>query len=250
MTFLGALMLAATTAVSAMAQAPVVDSSAARHMRFDGGALRGGQYVYEMTLERDAATGLLGVRTVSATPSTYAGTPAWLLLETRTGPAGFAVDSLFTDFAGLHPLHWSAMMGSARLAAEFRGDTAYGATSSPIGRRSTVSVIPTGSFVSGAMLEMALRLMPLQPIWEDSATVVSTTLGGTTVLPARLSVIGEDRVRVPAGTFDCWVVSLRADPARGMYWVTKRDPIVVRSVVDVPSMGGAQMVSALLRIGR
>jgi hypothetical protein len=77
------------------------------------------------------------------------------------------------------------------------------------------------------------------------------TLGATMVLPTRIAVIGEDRVRVPAGEFDCWVVSVRAaDATRGLYWVTKQDPIVVRSALDVPSMGGAQYVSALSRIGR
>ena len=45
----------------------------------------------------------------------------------------------------------------------------------------------------------------------------------------------------------------RADPARGLYWVSKQDPIVVRSAVDVPGLapaGAAQLVSALTRIGR
>ena len=100
------------------------------------------------------------------------------------------------------------------------------------------------------MLETMLRLLPLSITWEDSASVLSVSVSSNTTLPARLAVIGEDRVRVPAGTFDCWVVSVRADPARGMYWVTKQDPIVVRSAIDVPSMGTAQLVSALTRIGR
>ena len=54
--------------------------------------------------------------------------------------------------------------------------------------------------------------------WEDSATVLSMTLSGSAIVPARLTVIGEDRVRVPAGTFDCWVVAVHGDPARGLYW--------------------------------
>ena len=69
----------------------------------------------------------------------------------------------------------------------------------------------------------------------------------TAVIPTRLTVIGEVRVRVPAGTFDCWVVAVHADAARGLYWVTKQDPQIVRSALDVPSLGGAQLVSALTR---
>jgi hypothetical protein len=101
------------------------------------------------------------------------------------------------------------------------------------------------------MLEAELRLLPLQAAWEDSTSTLVVTLGGNTVLPTRISVIGEDRVRVPAGQFDCWVVSVHAgDVARGLYWVTKTDPIVVRSSLDVPTMGGAQLVSALVTIGQ
>jgi len=55
---------------------------------------------------------------------------------------------------------------------------------------------------------------------------------------------------VPAVTYDCWVVAVHADVGRGMYWVTKTDPIVVRSVLDVPAMGGAQLVSALTKVVR
>jgi hypothetical protein len=37
-------------------------------------------------------------------------------------------------------------------------------------------------------------------------------------------------VRVPAW-FDCWVVAVHADQTKGLYWVTKIDPIVVRSTL-------------------
>ena len=134
---------------------------------------------------------------------------------------------------------------------EFRGDTAFGATSIPGGRRSIVASVPSGSLINAAMLETVLRLLPLQTAWEDSAAVLTVSANGNALLPARLSVIGDDRVRVPAGTFDCWVVSVRAgDLTRGMYWVTKSDPMIVRSALDVPGLNGAQYVSALARLVR
>jgi hypothetical protein len=227
-----------------------VDTVASRRMRVDGGRLTPTQLVYETTLERDSGTAVLGYRSVTVSATTYAGLPAWLLLETRFGDGIPATDSLFTTFTGLTPMHWSAVQGSARLVTEFRSDTTFGGTSAPPGRRSIMAALPPGTIVSGAMLETMLRLLPLSITWEDSASVLSVSVSSNTTLPARLAVIGEDRVRVPAGTFDCWVVSVRADPARGMYWVTKQDPIVVRSAIDVPSMGTAQLVSALTRIGR
>jgi hypothetical protein len=228
------------------AQAPLSDTSA-HHLTLDATLLRPGEFVYETTLERDASSTILGTRTITVARASYFNSSAWLLLEVRSMDALPTVDSLFVDPVGLRPMHWSSTLGQARLAVEFRGDTVYGATSAPTGRRSIVTTIPRGTFVNGAMLDAALRLLPLSSAWEDSASTLSITLGGNSVVPTRLSVIGEDQIRVPAGTFDCWVVAVHADVSRGLYWVTKRDPMVVRSVLDVPSLGGAQLVSALTR---
>jgi hypothetical protein len=249
---LGALV---AMAGAARAQIPNTDTTAP-HLRLNTAALVPGQFVYQTTLERDSGTMALGFRTVSASLSSYAGSPAWLLVESRFGDAIPATDSLFISFPDLRPTHWASTLGGARLGVEFRGDSAFGGTTAPAGRRSMVAAVPAGTLVNAAMLETVLRLLPLQSGWEDSTTTLSVSLNGNLVLPTRLSVIGEDRIRVPAGTFDCWVVAVHADPGRGLYWVTKRDPIVVRSSLDVPSMGrgadggGAQLISALTRISR
>lgn len=246
---LGLVLPALTLAAQARAQAPVPDTTT-RRLRVDPGRLRASLFAYQTTIERDASTTILGTRTVGVSTAMYAGSPAWLVLETRTGDGIAATDSLFLGLTDFRPVHWSSPLADARLTLEFRGDSAYGAMSVPGGRRSIVAAIPGGSLVNAAMLETVLRLLPLQPAWEDSAAVLTVSANANSVLPARFSVIGEDRVRVPAGTFDCWVVVVRADQARGLYWVTKQDPIVVRSTLDIPSMGGAQLVSALTRIGR
>jgi hypothetical protein len=246
-------VLAALTLLTAVgplgAQLPNGDS-VPRRTGIDVAALRAGQYSYQTTLERDASTTILGTRTVTTALTTYAGIPSWLLLETRAGDGIAATDSLVTDLSTLHPIHWSSTLGGARLSVEFRGDTVFGGTSAPTGRRSMAAAVPAGTLISAAMLETVLRLSPLQTAWEDSTNTLTVSLGGTSVVPTRISVIGEDRVRVPAGMFDCWVVAVHADSARGLYWVTKRDPIVVRSALDVPMLGGAQLVNALTRIGR
>lgn len=220
-------------------------------LRVDGTRLLSGTFTYQTVLERDVNSTALGTRTVSSTRATYNNTPVWLLLESRSGDAIPGIDSLFAQLADLRPIHWGSTIGRARLSAEFRGDSAYGGTTAPAGRHSLVTGMPPGTIVSGPMLEAVLRLLPLQPAWEDSAAMLSVAVNGATVLPARISVIGEDQVRVPAGQFDCWVVSVRAGEAsRGLYWVTKRDPIIVRSTLDVPGMGGAQYVSSLTNLAR
>ncbi len=230
----------------AHAQNPV--DTTAHRARIDVSMLRPSQFVYVTTLERDASTVPIGTRTVTVSQATYAAAPTWLLVEQRAGGGIPSEDSLFADVGALRPVHWSATTGQAHIALEFRGDSAFGGTSSPAGRRSITLPVPPGTMVSGALLETMLRLFPLQTAWEDSMSVLQVGVGSNSVLSARIAVIGEDRVRVPAGTFDCWVVSVHADQTKGLYWVTKSDPIVVRSTLDVPMMGGAQLVSALDRI--
>lgn len=246
-----ATALCVTPARAIRAQDSAVARDTTHRVAISAMNLRPTQLVYSMVLERDNGSTELGARTIDVSRATYVGTPAWLLVETRTVSGAPAVDSLYADGNDLRALHWSAAQGDAHLVMEFRGDTAYGGTSAPPGRHSATAVVPAGTLVNGAMLENVLRLLPLQPTFEDSAATLSVTLGGMNVLPTRISVIGDDRVRVAAGTFDCWVVSVHAgDTARGLYWVTKRDPIMVRSALDVPTLGGAQLVTELTRIAR
>jgi hypothetical protein len=101
------------------------------------------------------------------------------LLETRIGDGIPAADSLLAGIVDLHPIHWSSTLGGARLAAEFRGDTVFGATSAPSGRRSMVAAVPSGTMISSAMLETVLRLLPLTTGWEDSTGTLSTRLPRT-----------------------------------------------------------------------
>lgn len=191
----------------------------------------------------------IGGRTISAGQATYQGSPAWLLLETRTTERGLATDSLLVRRDDMRPLHWGATLGPARLSAEFVSDTAlFGATSGPTGRRSVVAAVPPGALISGAMLETMLRLLPLQPGWRDSTVAVSITLGSNLLLPTTLSVVRQESVSVPAGTFDCWVVDARAAGAETFYWVSRQNPVVVRSIQALPNMGGARLVTELMRV--
>jgi hypothetical protein len=246
-----AALVACAALQSVGAQTTPPDTAVApRRFRLPATTLGPGQFAYQTTLEKGSGTTLLGTRTTTVSIASYAGIAAWLLVETKAGDGVNATDTLFAGLSDLHPIHWSSSLAGARLAAEFRGDTVFGATSAPSGRRSMVLSIPSGTLISGSMLEAALRVLPLQTGWEDTTSTLSISLASNSVIPTRLSVIGEDRVRVPAGTYDCWVVAVHADPGRGLYWVTKQNPIVVRSAIDVPSMGGAQLVSALIRTTR
>jgi hypothetical protein len=171
-----------------------------------------------------------------------------LLLETRDATVDSARDSLFVDPVSLAPMHWNATIGQANMAFEFRGDTAYGGTSAPTGTRSQVATIPSGTLINAAMLETALRSLPLGAGFQDSTLTLSVNLNTQFTLPTSVAVIGRETVRVPAGAFDCWVVSVHAaERGRGLYWVSTTSPVVVQSEVDIGGAApGSEYVSKLV----
>src|SRR5437764_577894 len=120
-------------------------------------------------------------------------------------------------------------------------------------RRSVCSVQLLGAVLAAASGLGAQTATPVEPprsLHVDAAALRPVQLTYQQTVE-RDSVIGDDNIRVPAGQFDCWVVSVRGgEGARGLYWVTKRDPVVVRSTLDVPALGGAQLVSVLTRVTR
>ena len=112
-----AFLFALTTLRVASAGAQVQAGDATpRRMRIPSAVISPGQFIYQTTLERNAGTTVLGTRTIAVSQASYAGSPAWLLLETRAGDGIPAADSLFAGIADLHPIHWNSTLGGARLA--------------------------------------------------------------------------------------------------------------------------------------
>jgi hypothetical protein len=233
-------LLAALIPVSALAgQQATIDATLLRPMR----------YSYELALTRDGVTQPLGSQTISFTDAMYAGTPSWLILEARDGGGVLGLDSLVASRDRLTPLHWGASTGQARLAAEFTRDSLYGATSSPLGRKSLVGPAPRGVIASEGMLDGLLQLAAVDIGWTADATLLVADLTGSTRLVAgRLMVEREEDVTVPAGTFPSWVVSLRTGNGDKWLWVSKEQRIVVKSSQTLAQLDGAVLDRVLTRV--
>jgi hypothetical protein len=232
-------VLAALTPVSALA---------AQQSFADATTLRPTRYSYELSLTRDGLTEVIGSQTISFHDAVYAGAPSWLILETRDGGGVAGLDSLVASRDRLSPLHWGSSIGQARLAAEFTRDSLYGATSSPLGRKSLVGPAPRGAIASEGMLDGLLQLAPLEVGWTADATLLVADLTGTRLVAARLMVEREEDVTVPAGAFQSWVVSLRTGNADKWLWVSKEHRMVVRSRQELAQLNGAVLDRALSRV--
>ena len=198
----------------------------------------------------------LGERSVQLSRTTYAGAPAWEIVETHGSGANASVDTLIADLSTLAPLHWGATqqlpssgsMGvAAKVTAEFRPDSMMGVITAPSGRRNMIQTIPVGAFVTAAQMETAFRALPLGPGVKDSVDLLLTDVARTVAVPATLAVTGDDRVTTTAGNYDCWVVVLATAVGQTQYWVAKTDRIVVKTSQLVPE-SGALLQYTLTRI--
>ena len=214
----------------------------------DATSLRPTRFSYDVTLTRDGMAQPLGGQTITFTSATYAGAPSWLILEARDGGGVPALDSIVATRDRLTPLHWGASMGQSRLAAEFTRDSIYGATSSPLGRKSLVGPAPRGVIASEGMLDGLLQVTPIEVGWTADATLLIADLTGTRLVAGRLTAEREEDVTVPAGTFQTWVVSLRTGNGEKWLWVSKEHRVVVKSSQALSQLGGAVLDRALTRV--
>jgi hypothetical protein len=234
-----ATLAAIASAGSQTVTAPVplhVDSVTHR-LTLDATRLQPGQFLYRLTLTRDTVSSAIGDQRFIITSIDYAGTPALMLARDGGQGVSVASDSLVVRRDDLRPLHWNAAHGPARGAAEFTADSIFGAMTSPLGKQNIVLQNRGDLLVNTMAVDEVLTALPLTSAWRDSASLLVIDAGGAAVTPASLAVEGEEHVSVPAGEFDCWIVSVEAERATERLWVTKQGQIVVRAEQPLPDLG-------------
>ena len=229
-----ALLMAATK--SAAAQDSVATH---RHMlALDLTRLRPFARSYDMVVHIRDSAHVIGQRDVALMESAYAGHPAWLMVETRSGIVP-SVDSLVLA-ADLRPVHWSSALGRSRFAAEFSGDSIFGATVTPTARRSLILGSRPDLVVSAAMLEMLVGLLPLSSEWSDSAALLAVDAGDALVVPAELAITGTEQ-GVASDSAGAWIMAVRADRGQLQLWIEKTSGIVARVEQSLPSHIGSRL---------
>jgi hypothetical protein len=200
-----------------------------------------GRYTYGgRTITDGLHTREFAPTTISISRTTWRGTPA--LIAVRDGPliSRVSLDSLTVSALDLAPLHWAAWYPTQKpvgsVHADFVGDSV---TIVMKGRIDT-----TGTFAytqaSGRLPQewvhyLTVPSLPLRSGWHGVLEIAAPfhphthayfTKGWATM---SLQVIGRDRVTVPAGTFDCWKVSVGEPGFDSYMWVSTTNHLVVRS---------------------
>jgi hypothetical protein len=249
-----ALALVAAGPSSGVAQASSTAAVAAvrvdtlvHRLPIDSTRLQPGHFVYRSVLVRDTTTTAIGDQQFVISSIDYAGTPAWLLARQGAQGVTTTTDSLVVRRSDLRPLHWSTTLGAARLAAEFTPDTVFGAMTSPLGKQTLIFPNRADLLVNTMDVDTVIGALPLASGWRDSATVLVVDAGGSAMTPATLAVEGDEHVTVPAGDYDCWIVSVETERGSERLWVTKQGQLVVRSEQILPQLGGATLQRVLVQ---
>ena len=178
--------------------------------------------------------------TISISRTMWHGAPA--LIAVRDGPliTRVSLDSLTVSAKDLTPLHWAAWYPTQKPEGSVHADFAT----------DSVTIVMRGRVDTAGTFAYAQRSGRLPQEWAHYLTVPSLPLtsGWHGVLEIAapyhphahayftkswatmsLRVVGRESVKVPAGVFDCWKVSLGEPGIESYMWVSTADHLVVRS---------------------
>jgi hypothetical protein len=188
-----------------------------------------------------------GTADFSVAPRMLDGQPVWLITTTWTGLSGEAdvdnarteAESVYVTRSTLQPLSRTVHVTPYRrftginIAQRFVGDSITGqmtltasSTRRPIAGNLTSShgrLVP-----SDALGPVFFQGVPLREGWRADLDLLGwAVVHDDIVHPFAVRVVGSERVTVPAGSFDCWKMSISALGRTSLAWVRKSDHIGV-----------------------
>ena len=214
--------------------------------RVNASAVAPGIWRYRTTMNTAGGPRTLD-RTLTLTRTTRAGTAAWLVVDAQRAGEMSIVDSLWVARATMAPLHRVLTPAGGRIVTTFVGDTIKGMATTPQGDMPFLLPNRPGLIVSASMLELALAATPLRRGWRSTANLLAVAPTGSGVVPVELSVVGEERVTVPGGTFESWIIETRGAPIQQRLWLSKTGRRVVKMSQSTGQPGSTAIETVLLR---
>ena len=214
-------------------------------VKVDGRQLRAGTWNYRSTATSNGQTRTID-RVLTVSPATVNGTNAWLVVDSQGGAPMKMYDSLYLTRDAMMPIRHRLHAGPNSVALEFGRDSARGTMTLPQGTGPVAAAYTPGTMVTGTMLEMYLRLLPLAPGYKGSLTIGALSPMGTQLAPVSVAVVGEENATVPAGTFPSYVVTLTGQGSEQKVWVNKATKEVVKINAAFAQMPGAKIETVLM----
>jgi hypothetical protein len=169
------------------------------------------------------------------------GVPAWRVvraLRVGAGTGRFRAETAYVAVADLR------LLGRTEHARPYRGydvatirqrvsdDSLVGSIRLGDGRARRIRrrlAAAARPYLSDAFAPLLFTAVPLHRSWSGSVSLVRWGVADDDVVSrVALRVIGEERVTVPAGTFDCWRLTVTTDGRTLSHWVRKSDGLGVK----------------------
>ena len=216
-----------TPLLPATLQAQEISDTAAR-ARFplldavDASRVRAGRWTYAGRMITDGIdTSAQGTVVFDVDRSVSNGSPVWIVSTTRVGryTRGALGDSLFIE------------VGSLRLIRRVMYYTGGHANTRayPDSVRRALSWRQADVGWHGTLHRLLFQLTPLNGSWRGSVYVaLPVDRDRWRIFPLDQRVTGEERVSVPAGTFECWKVDTKLRRTEATLWIDKVSQAVVK----------------------
>ncbi|GLH73957.1 hypothetical protein GETHLI_24590 [Geothrix limicola] len=204
-------------------------------------ALTAGTYTYAGTLALGPQSmNLSMVRTVKEEGG------SWVVTDAMKLPMGEAVDTTTLAKGSLVPQKRSVKQGPVTIDMAFEGNAAKG-TMAMNGAPKPFDIDLGGqAFADGAASQESIACLPLAEGYV--VTFRNVDLQKQKVELKQAKVLGQEDVKVPAGSFKAWkveITSAAGDPGSLLQWVDTATRKVVKTVATLPQMGGAVMTVEL-----
>lgn len=184
--------------------------------------VRAGQWTYDGRMITDGIdTSSQGMRVFSMAQAEQHGRPVWIATTTVTGPftRGAMGDSLFFEPGSLRLM---------RRVVYYTGGHAN-AQDFPDSLGSSLSWHQSNASWHGTLHRLLFQLTPVTRDWRGSAYVaLPVDRDRWRIFPIDQRVVGDELVRVPAGTFDCWKVVTTLRTTTTTIWIEKQGHWIVK----------------------
>lgn len=183
----------------------------------------------------------IGFRTLSLTDTTYAGTAAWLVIDSRQMQTVTYAESLYVARADLRPLYRVEHTPSGQTVSRYARDSIRTVFDDDSGRVAVAMRAEPGALPTLYLVEALLSASPLGANWSATARMTAIGRDSSGVVSLALRTVGEDKINVPDGLFDAWVLTLALGKSEERLWVRKSDGVVLREELPVAGMAGARV---------
>lgn len=184
--------------------------------------------------------------------ATYQGVRAWRITTAWRGHDTDLPETTYVDRRSLHPLARVARnvgFSHYTVTQRFVGDSLVGLMRGSGREHKIARALPPerAPFLAGEGAPLLLfRSVKIDRDWRGSASIVGWgAVPSDLIYPIEIRVVGEERVTVPAGTFDCWKLAITDKRHLQNVWLRKSDLLAVMSRDADKSPGKVQQIVLL-----